>query len=140
MKPLSFSVRAESTACHARLFPLEGAGSSGRAGRGARSIFLLFLLLHRGRGAAIPAGTVRGDPRDTLGVSLPTPAVPHKPRVRPKHPRSQRAAEFGFNISGNRTEGKAQRTNTSMCTQTLFSHLPAQPCSTGSRQLFELFG
>lgn len=63
MKLFSLAARAGSTACHARLFPLEGAGSLGRAGRHARSIFLPFLLLHRGRGAAIPAGTLRGDHR-----------------------------------------------------------------------------
>lgn len=85
LKPFSFSVRA---------MPALPSGGSRifRQGRpGCRSIFLLFLLLlHRGRGAATPAGTPRGDPGDTLGVSLPT--VPHKRRVRPKHPRSQRAA------------------------------------------------
>lgn len=71
LKPFSFSVRA---------MPALPSGGSRifRQGRpGCRSIFLLFLLLlHRGRGAATPAGTPRGDPGDTLRVPLPT--VPHK--------------------------------------------------------------
>lgn len=135
MKLFSFSVRAGSTACHARLFPLEGAGSSGRAGRAARSIFLL--LLHRG--AAIPAGT----PLVTLGTHWGCPCPHRQFHTNGGSGQSTRGLNglrqnhIWFQLIGNRkTEGKAQRTNTCMCTHTLFSHLPAQPCSTGSGQLF----
>lgn len=49
--------------------------------------------------------------RVTLGVSLPTPAVPHKRQLRPKHPRSQRAEAKPHLVSAYR-EPKNRRQST----------------------------
>lgn len=124
------------------LFPLEGAGSSGRAGRAAAASSS---SSSSSSTAAAGQRHLRGPPEVTLGThwGCPCPQF-HTNAGQTKAPAvSTRCSKttFGFNLSGNRTtECKAQRSSTCLCTHTLPSHLPGQPRSTGSRQLFQLFG